>query len=458
MTTMNIKVVDVTEIGDPQVLAMLQAFYSRSPMSIDKRIESLTKDGDGETAADKIRNAIKRYYVDYGHASIGECGGATVFVEGISMLAAKAIQDHPLYVGQECSTRYIDFKDQPFISTSQQSYAIGEELRDIYLKALPLAYDYALKHYPASVVVSSKIPRDQVVAAHERTCKAIAFDYCRGILPAGATTSVAWTASFRTFNDHLRHLAKHPLAEVRHLAAAIYAELSTRYQSSFKQQALYSGASPVEFYYNMNPEQIEASVQSYWCPDVETFIRSLFNGLPTPSTRKHPSDNTMYFHIRGALDFGSYRDLQRHRNGENKMPLLTTLLGPHKFYAEALRSMDESLSVRLARVMTMVNTLDEPLVDRQYVIPMGMRVPTHLTWSLGQLKYVLGLRTKTTVHPTLREYMWSVFDSLDFDPNNAQLKIVRDILRGVIDRSPHYATSDRGEQTIKERPSGTTNS
>lgn len=455
MTDINIRVVDTTEIGDPQVLAMLQAFYSRSPMSIDKRIDSLTKDGDGETAADKIRNAIKRYYVDYGHASIGECGGATVFVEGISMLAAKAIQDHPLYVGQECSTRYIDFAHQPIITSSTEDQKVAESFKQLYLETLPVAYEYALRRFPAELVVSSKIAPDQVKAAHERTCKAIAFDFCRGLLPAGATTSVAWTANFRVFNDHLRFLAEHPLDEVRHLAAHIYEQLSSRYGSSFKQESLYRARGPVDLYYNTETVDFDPHLSSVWVPDEKDFVRSFFNGKPTKYGR-HRSDNAIYFRIKGSLDFGSYRDLQRHRNGQNQMPLLTPTLGMHSYYQSAFEEMGNHIVEKLYQIEEQLKQLKSAPEYLQYAVPMGMKVPTKLTWSLGQLRYVMNLRTKTTVHPTLRDYLFDVYASFDYQSQYpGLLDIAQECL--TIDNSPHYAASDRGEQTIKERPSGTTN-
>ena len=59
---------------------------------------------------------MSQFYVGYGHKSIGDCGSITIFIEGCSMLAAKAIQDTKLYNGQEASTRYIDFSQQAMIN------------------------------------------------------------------------------------------------------------------------------------------------------------------------------------------------------------------------------------------------------------------------------------------------------------------------------------------------------
>ena len=64
---------------------------------------------------------MSKFYVGYGHKSIGDCGSCTIFIEGVSMLAAKAIQDSKLYNGQEASTRYIDFSNQKMINISRKN-------------------------------------------------------------------------------------------------------------------------------------------------------------------------------------------------------------------------------------------------------------------------------------------------------------------------------------------------
>ena len=69
---------------DGQAEAMLQALHSRSTGGIQSHLKVLEEKG--------AENFMDQFYVGYGHKSIGDCGSATVFVEGVSMLAAKAIQ------------------------------------------------------------------------------------------------------------------------------------------------------------------------------------------------------------------------------------------------------------------------------------------------------------------------------------------------------------------------------
>lgn len=97
---MSERLIHITDAYPPEANAMMQALYSRSPQSVFAHIKKVE-----EVGSDKFMAA---YYVGYGHKSIGDCGSTTIFAEQVSMLAAKAIQDHPLYSGQEASTRYLD--------------------------------------------------------------------------------------------------------------------------------------------------------------------------------------------------------------------------------------------------------------------------------------------------------------------------------------------------------------
>jgi hypothetical protein len=133
-------VLDTGSVIGPEAAAMLQALHSRSVGGLEGHLKILSEKG-----AD---NFMKNFYVGYGHKSIGDCGTASLFIEGVSMLTAKAIQDWALYSGQESSTRYIDFQIQPFknpVGTPE-----GEELiegyRKFYMEALEPTREYLKKN------------------------------------------------------------------------------------------------------------------------------------------------------------------------------------------------------------------------------------------------------------------------------------------------------------------------
>jgi len=114
----------------PEALAMLQALYSRSPRSVREHLLKVK-----EVGAEKF---MANYYVGYGHKSIGDCGATAIFVENVSMLVAKAVQDWPLYSGQEASTRYLDMTAQEVLNplNSPEGKAIQDEWMRFYAHVL----------------------------------------------------------------------------------------------------------------------------------------------------------------------------------------------------------------------------------------------------------------------------------------------------------------------------------
>lgn len=410
--------------------AMLQALYSRSASSVKEHVEKLQKVGSGKF--------MDVYYIGYGHASVGDLGHATVYFEGISMLAAKAIQDNQLYNGQECSSRYIDFGSAKFISgiwtegeVRTEVEALMEKMRAFYVESLPLVEEHVANHNP--------IGDDDNPDVYAKTVKARAFDILRGFLPCGATTNVAWTGTLRNLKERLELLMHHPLYEVKIASALAYKELHAKYPHSFKEEyasAFNSGLSNIRhiegeelyefmsnqghFYSDLlitSPDHID-NMDMHSRPEVH------INGLPRLSQEvlkavtDHPkgrrptrhSGSEMYrVSIDTTLDFGSYRDLQRHRGGYCSMPVVDPLLGFHGWY---FYSIPTKVAEKAADLLDEVKELDYKImasdqtasrrISNQYFMPMGCLVPVTLDYTLSQAIYVAELRSGQTVHATLR--------------------------------------------------------
>lgn len=455
---MNILILNGEDIGDPEVMAMLQAMYSRSPMSINDRLADL-RDPNGKLSQEALKKKMKTYYVGYGHASIADCGDAVVFVEGVSMLAAKVIQDDPLYNGQECSTRYLDFSTQPFLTANNsiQEVAIVERWRDLYTQYLPWLRDWALKTYDLSVV-SARIPEENQEETRVKTCNAIAFDVARALLPCGASTYVAWKTSLRRFGDRCAEMMLHPLAEVREIGKAVYYAQKDKHPSSFADYVPSDLSLDVQHFYNNEPRVYTEgpSIQSVWNPQHETeqaLKDTIKDSLEHADSRtalprelfRRSADNILYFAIEGMIDFGSFRDLQRHRNGLNKLPIVGQYKAEfNSYYARILRQ-NLDLWPKVCHLMTDIGNMSGISdIEAQYLYPMGVNVHMQNHWSLGQMRYVMGLRSKTSVHPTARNWIHSLQDEL-------KIKCSLAVPYCPVDRRPHYQASDRGEQTIKER-------
>jgi thymidylate synthase ThyX len=445
----NIFIPDHKQLNDPEVIAMIQAFYSRSDMPIQERLIDLNG-GSTKLKEAKIKAAINQFYLNFGHASIGDCANVPVFIEGVSMLAAKALQDHPLYSGQERSTRYQDFSTVPFYTETSYSKDIAEKWRLLYKAYLPKIEEWVAKEYASrrGAILADDPPVDRTLTQTPeytakqdslwyKTVKVIAFDIARGLLPCGATTSLSMYMSLRKFRDHLTELSTHPLNEVRMLAIQINDSLYSRYPNTFKPIRSIDQTKPAKQFYMAR--KVYGSVSQ---ADIVDKVELGSSG----QYLANEDDNT-WFGIQGAIDFGSYRDLQRHRNGKNQMPFVNAMLGTiNDYYAKILKAVDFDLYQQVLdnydRLIGLSNLESGSIFELQYAHPMMTQVPTGNFWSKAQLKYVLALRSKTSVHPTLRDWCFSLYESLPVEERSEY----------EIDTRGHYEQSNRGNQDLKRRP------
>lgn len=401
----------------PEDIAMVQALYSRSAESAEVHIEKVRKGGSGKF--------MSTYYVGYGHKSIADCGSTTMFIENVSLLAAKAIQDWPLYCGQETSTRYINMAEQNIINPlhSTPGMVIQDDWMQFYKNNQDRVSATVKERYP--------IKEGEAPATYEKAVKARTFDILRGFLPAGITTQLAWHTNLRQAGDHLTWLRWHPAEEIRDIAVELRMKLGAKYSSSGGGLSLPS-VSGVD-----SKSQHDADQRSIWeamVADMCTYstrpishswedvtvtipqeLQEAVAGLPFLSHRPRGSVIPHLFSDLGQvtstflLDFGSFRDIQRHRNGVCRMPLLTTSYGFEDWYLEQL---DEDLQKEardlIKRQTLRIHQLTNSSIDRQYYTALGFRVPCSVTYALPALVYVLELRSGKSVHPTLRKVIHQI--------------------------------------------------
>jgi thymidylate synthase ThyX len=427
---------------DPEAMAMMQALYSRSSESVKNHIEKVREKGTAKF--------MESYYVGYGHASIGDCGSTTLFIEELSILAAKAIQDNPLYSGQESSTRYIDFSKQPLIDPvgTAQSQKIQRDWLDFYLASVPLLVSALKEQFPQ--------PPDAKERVWESAIKARAFDILRGFLPAGITTQLAWSTNFRQAHDRIKLLRHHPLAEVRDIAEQCLVQLKEKYPSSFghkfyPDQEEYLRKTAMETNYIVHRKADGPCDRFTYKTTIDN--KALEAGAleaikSRPQKTALPRNLGKYgrYVCTFPLDYGSFRDLQRHRNGLCPIPLLNEALGFHDWYLDmlppALRAEAENLIARQMKDVAALAATGVSETDLQYYFPLGMKVKCELDYDLPQMVYVTELRSGTTVHATLREITHDMHAAMAHEHPN--LKLYTSL-------EPDQWDIRRGEHDIVER-------
>lgn len=401
MSTPNIFIVDDLP---PEAVAMLQALYSRSPKSVIEHLEQVRTVG--------TEKFMSTYYVGYGHKSIGDCGSTSVFAERVSMLVAKAIQDWPLYSGQEASTRYLDMTTQEFMNPlgTTEGQAVQDRWRAFYSKTLEALVPSLKERFP--------IKEGDKDVIYEKAIKARAFDIARGFLPAGAATFVSWHTNLRQAADHLKEMRHHVLPEVRDIAESMLGHLRKRYTASFEHKrydaeeayieqsmaafSFHEAAPPPAFTYKDNLDHASLAC-----------LQPLLQGRPARAElhQRFRRFGTIDFVF--PLDFGSYRDLQRQRSAVQEMPLLTTQYGFYPWYLEQLPGdLRDEAAKFLDEQEYLIYTLTDDRHLRQYYVGMGYTIRADISCTLPAAVYTAELRSTDAVHPTLRVQAQRMGDAL----------------------------------------------
>lgn len=398
----------------PDVQAMIMARYSRSYESVESRLP------DTKESEDHHRISLHKYYVGYGHKSVSQLGSTTIWLEGVSQLAAKAIENHPLFNGQESSTRYIDFSNQEMYSPDSVITHWQERFRAFYIKAVPLVAEKLKSEFPFESNSGNYHRKEdageqtaRAMITWENTIKARTFDICRGLLPAGCTTNVAFTGTFDTINDHFGEMLCHPCQEMKDIAVSVLTQLKEKYpHAAMDINILKERNSFVTndfFYQDCNDAKELNSVTGIDYRNEFEYSYSLANRTKFSKINRYNSKK-LNVSLYGFLDFGSYRDIHRHRNGSIAMEVLGVWNDFHDFYISQMPSeLQNDLGDLLEEYEVWYREAEDlSEYDKQYCTPMGYKVFVDYECDLNQALYVFELRSGKTVHQTLRQlvHVW----------------------------------------------------
>lgn len=391
-------IISIVDELSPEDEATLQALNSREAGGLAVNLAKVV-DPDGKT----VGRVMDKFYVGYGHQSIGDCGTTSIFCDKISILAAKAIQDSELYNGQETSTRYVDVTGVDYVDPigTDASKAIIERWFTFWRNEIDAVREHLKLVFP--------IQDGQSESVYEKAIYARAFDVMRAFLPAACRTNASWHTNLRQAHDKLTTMRYHPCAEIAGLAKSIHDGLKEKYPNSFMHK---------EYEATEEYRRIVGQEWSYFDEaPAEDFVfkssidRSEYNRyrpllLDTRPQKTEPAKflkEIGNIRVDALMDYGSYRDLQRHRNGVNRSPLLTTKYGFEQWYLSALPEGTRARAEELIKEqVAAIAAVEAPEVEKQYLIALGFLVPWRYTCGLPAAIYLAELRSGKTVHPTAR--------------------------------------------------------
>ena len=201
----------------PEIQAYALAKYSRSSQGMLESIQELN--------AQRAEQFLDTFYFQYGHRSIADLAHLVFGLEQVSILAAMAVVDEPVWDGQERSTRY-----QPFRRTGwhlpAEVVAAGSSAQGTFTRtaeALFAAYEHLSDALLSHLMEAVPRPETLSEGNYRRTLRARAFDVARSLLPLATHTSVGQIVSARVLERQIGRLLGSPYAELRAVGAELKA-------------------------------------------------------------------------------------------------------------------------------------------------------------------------------------------------------------------------------------------
>lgn len=405
----------------PAVQATVLAKYSRSAESARQILQQLS-----EEEADKFQ---EKWVVTYGHNSVAELASVPVCLEGISIIASKFIESWQRPGYSEKSTRYQVFSRDSFVTPpgapgTMKKFA--EKFYDTYDKLM----DPMIKICAKKMGKDPNDPRN----LNDRVVKARAFDNLRYLLPAGTGTNVAVNAYVRDIRDMIIHLrgntnpefkslgdklhdavyevvptlVKHtepdnfelPISSLGNLSHRFRMEKPDWYVDLHKRHLLPDS--------NLAQKSFEASIIDRHGMSWSSFCKYMESRSPWQEAPKVFKTLPISFDI--MMDYGAYRDLQRHRRCEQYAEPLTVNYG----YLVPDDILGTELEMEYRNTMEAIESYDDDSVVynsdlMQYMVPLGYLHRSIFQMDLRELYYITELRTKPQGHISYRRVAYEMY-------------------------------------------------
>lgn len=411
----------------PAVQATILAKYSRSAESARQLVKEISSE-----EADKFQD---KWVVQYGHNSVAELATIPICFEGVSIVASKFLESWPRAGYSEKSTRYQEFSPDSFVSPPGGSNTMKNFASKYYR-----AYQQMLEPMNRICAIKMNKDPDDPATKKDRTVRARAFDNIRYMLPAGTGTNLAAVINMLDARHMIKGLRGHPNLEFQAIGEQVYnaviqvAPTLVKHtepdQFTLRTRSL--GNIGLEYFDFHNPKpyvrfsdydqsHLNRNSDSSTTIKFKAKVADLY-GMNWPTFCKHmetrPSHSEvpqvfrtvdMTFDI--MMDYGAYRDLQRHRRCEQ----FSENLSPGYGYVIPDDIIGTELEELYCNTMNLIHSYeDEDVIHDpiliQYMVPLGYLHRTEFKMDMAELYYITELRTKPQGHISYRRIAFDMFD------------------------------------------------
>lgn len=483
-------------IPTPEQIAVAIAKCSRSDTPFDQNVL--------DVSLEKAAEFHEKWVVGYGHSSVAEHAVASVALERISQIVIKILEDSRLASFTEKSSRYVVFsRERVILPDVLKTGPLGVKVAD-FLDRLYALYDTALERIRPLMTERFPKTEDMTDRAYGAVTKARVCDVARHCLPAAAAGNLGMTANARGWALVITKLASSPHQEAQELAEELtrllradigetpdeaikhrlfpsllkYAGrneymatlpgrltalanelLNDVYEDAVEPHAIFDRPvvmvkddayaeariaaallakharlpmSAIFVHLKTEPELVERVITE------AVANRGDFDQLPREF--EHAS-----FQHEIVMDYGAWRDVQRHRMCTQLNQGLGVDLGfvmPEELKEVGL---EDAYRRMMEEATSLYNTIQREghEASAEYIVPMAFRRRLIVSWNARELDHFIALRSGKKGHPSYRRIAQETWRTLE-----ATHPILANLIR--VDMSG----SDEGLSTLGAKPKG----
>ena len=433
----------------------LDEFYNEPDVGIQAIAEASAVDA-GALDTRRAERLYDRVFGDYGDDSVAQLGGAHIACEQASNILTKVLEWGRLAAYLEQSTRYIyyDRKLGDRYRYTVPPEVMGSDLEGPYREEMDRQFDtYSAIVRRLTDYFAARFPRsdDDSMRVWRSTIRAKACDTARGLLPAATLSNVGIFGTGQAYEALLLRMRASQLAEVRDYSDLLLEELRLVIPafvrrvdvpdrggawSEYLRRTAESMEGIARELENTAPQEVREVELTDWDPYAETKVVAAtlyaFTDLPDGQllelARNMPYEekarvirayagerrNRRHKPGRGAervsyrfdilSDFGSFRDLQRHR----MLTLEWQPLGVSHGYSTPPDIDEAGESVEWRAAIDRMAELHSRLLKAygvgvaQYVVPFAHRLRYVMQMNAREAFHLIELRTTPQGHPDYR--------------------------------------------------------
>jgi len=427
---------------NPEIVSVAFGKCSRSPESFDQIIKELD--------ADKSRKFHEKWIIGYGHKSVMEHAVLSMAFENVSILATKVLEDNRLASYTEKSTRYQKFDKSRYYKPPKLMVSdLGlfyEKTVDFYFdsyeKIVEKMFEFIQNKYPQEKGIDDKLYQSRI--------RNKVFDNCRYLLPVATQTNLGMTVNARQFEYAVVKMITHPLEELQQIGQeakkAAMKIIPTLIKFAEKDQYIYDTAKnlskitekifkkipsknsqPVTLvkfdqeaeekilvallykFSHLPYKQIASQVRKMTKKDKEGIIETAVGKMQRRDQAPREFEHAYYtFDI--LMDYGAFRDIQRHRMSTQTNQMVTTENG----YSTPEEIIEAGLKDQYDQVMSKADATFRKISKRfpfaaQYCVPLAYKKRTLITMNLRELYHFVKLRTGPAGHVSYRRIAQEIY-------------------------------------------------